>query len=135
MLILDYFFRRILWFVFHFDLGITYFFRMTLYRNFIKFLIYLKTKNKLVKLYHNLNFVDQIRWSYIFGLPIFLYYYIIELIKNIYFFYKKHKINFLITIRSNLIKAPSLEIYYPLKTSIFSVTLRITGVFVTLGCG
>ena len=135
MLLLDYFFKRILWFIFHFDLGITYFFRMTVYRNLIKFFIYLSTKNKLVKLYHNLNIVDQIRWGYIFGLPIFLYYYFIELLRNIYIFFNKHKNNFLIRLKLEEIKAPALEIYYPLKTSIFSVTLRITGVFVTLGLG
>lgn len=135
MLFLDYLFRRILWFIFHFDLGITYFFKRTLYRNLIKFIIYLSTKNKLVKLYHNLNIVDEIRWSSMFGLPLFLYYYFIELMRNFYIFYKKHKTNFLIKLQLEPIKAPALEIYYPLKTSIFSVTLRITGVFATLGFG
>jgi hypothetical protein len=135
MLLLNYFFKRILLFIFYFDLGLTYFFKMTLYRTSIKFLIYLLTKNKLVKLYHNLNLVDKIRWSSFLGLPTFLIYYFIELLNNIYIFCNKHKINFLIKLKEGILKAPALEIYYPLKTSIFSVTLRITGVFITLGLG
>jgi hypothetical protein len=135
MLFLDYLFKRILFFIFYFDLGITFFFRATLYRNFIKFIIYLQTKNKLVKLYHNLNLVDEFRWSHFLGLPTFLIYYSIELLNNVYLFYKKHTNNFLIILKTDILKAPALEIYYPLKTSIFSVTLRITGVFITLGLG
>jgi len=42
---------------------------------------------------------------------------------------------FFLKLKQDILKAPALEIYYPLKTSIFSVTLRITGVFLTLGVG
>lgn len=135
MLLIDYFFKRILLFIFYFDLGLTYFFKITLYGNFKKFIIYLITKNKLVKLYNNLNLVDKIRWTSFLGLPTFLIYYFFELLKNFYIFYLKHKNNFLLKLKNDILKAPSLEIYYPLKTSIFSVTLRITGVFITLGLG
>lgn len=127
--------KRVVLFLFNIDVGITYFLRVTIYRNIIKFYIYLATKNKLIRLYNNLNIVDKIRWSYFLGLPIFLVYYFIELGRNFYIFYCKHTTNFLIRLKTETLKAPALEIYYPLKTSIFSVTLRITGVFITLILG
>lgn len=127
--------KRLVFFIFHIDLGITYFFRIIFYRNLIKFYIYLITKNKLVKLYNNLNIVDKIRWSYYLGLPLFLIYFLIELKREIHAIYISQKSNFLIKLKTDILKAPALEIYYPLKTSIFSVTLRITGVFITLILG
>ena len=83
--------KRLVLFIFHIDFGITYFFRITIYRNLIKFYIYLITKNKLVKLYINLNIVDTIRWSYYLGLPLFLIYFFNELIKKIQIIIKTHK--------------------------------------------
>ena len=127
--------KRLVLFLFNIDVGITYFFRVTIYRNIIKFYIYLITKNKLIRFYNYLNIVDKIRWSYFLGLPIFLVYYTIELGRNFSIFYYKHTTNFLIRLKNDELKAPALEIYYPLKTSIFSVTLRITGVFITLILG
>ena len=69
--------KRVVLFLFNIDVGITYFLRVTIYRNIIKFYIYLATKNKLIRLYNNLNIVDKIRWSYFLGLPIFLVYYFV----------------------------------------------------------
>ena len=133
MIFLENFFKRIILFIFYFDLGFTYFFKITLYHNFLKFKIYLITKNKLVKFYKNLNIIDKLEWPY--GLIMFIYYYILELLNNCSLFVKHLKITFLSKLKQGVLKAPSLEIYYPLKTSIFSITLRITGVFLTLGLG
>lgn len=135
MTFVNYFFKRLLLFIFYFDLGFTYFLKITLYENFIKFQIYLLTKNKLVKLYKNLNILDEIRWISFFSLFSFFYFFIIELLNELLLFLTNLKNSFLIQLKSNKLKAPSLEIYYPLKTSIFSITLRITGVYLALGLG
>lgn len=128
MIILQNFLKRLILFIFYFDLGLTYFIKITLYRNFIRFKLYLLTKNKIIKFYNNLNLFESHN-------SLFLYYYLLELINNIFFIFKYIQINFLLKIRQDILKGPALEIYYPLKTSIFSVTLRITGVFSTLGLG
>jgi hypothetical protein len=128
MIILQNFLKRLILFIFYFDLGFTYFIKITLYRNFMRLKLYLLTKNKLIKFYNNLKLFE----SHIF---LFLYYYFLELLNTIFFIFKYFQVNFLLKLRQDVLKAPALEIYYPLRTSIFSVTLRITGVFLTLGLG
>lgn len=128
MTILQNFLKRLILFIFYFDLGLTYFIKITLYQNFIRFKLYLLTKNKIMIFYNNLKLFESNNF-------LFLYYYLVELINNLLFIFKYIEINFLLRIRQDILKAPALEIYYPLKTSIFSVTLRITGVFLTLGLG
>jgi hypothetical protein len=128
MIILQNFLKRLILFIFYFDLGFTYFIKITLYRNFMRLKLYLLTKNKLIKFYNNLKLFE----SHIF---LFLYYYFLELLNTIFFIFKYFQVNFLLKLRQDVLKAPALEIYYPLRTSIFSVTLRITGVFLTFGLG
>ncbi len=128
MIILQNFLKILILFIFYFDLGFTYFFKITLYRNFTRFKLYLLTKNKLIKFYNNLKTVES-------NLFLFLYYYFLELLNTIFFIFEYFKKNFFLKLKQDILKAPALEIYYPLKTSIFSVTLRITGVFLTLGVG
>lgn len=128
MIILQNFLKRLILFIFYLDLGLTYFIKITLLKNLLRLKLYLLTKNKFIKIYTDLTLFES-------NIFLFLYYYILELINNIFFIFKYIKINFLLKLKQDILKAPALEIYYPLRTSIFSVTLRITGVFLTLGLG
>lgn len=128
MLLLNYLFKRILLFIFYIDLGFTYFIKLIIFENIRKFLIYFLNS----PIYYVFKFINGLTY---FSFILFIIYYIFELIKSIYIIINKLKINFLSSLTNSLLKAPALEIYYPLKTSIFSVTLRITGVFITLGLG
>jgi hypothetical protein len=135
MILFHNFLKRLILFIFYFDLGFTYFITITLYRNFLRLKLYLFTKNKLIKFYVNLKSFNQVSLFSVSNFPTLLYYYILELFNNFLLIIQYLKINFLSKLRQDILRAPALEIYYPLKTSIFSVTLRITGVFLTLGLG
>jgi len=54
--------------------------------------------------------------------PLLVYNYIIKVFNH----------EFLYNIKVAKLLGPSLNIYYPVKSSIFSITLRITGVFIVL---
>jgi hypothetical protein len=135
MILFHNFLKRLILFIFYFDLGFTYFITITLYRNFLRLKLYLFTKNKLIKFYVNLKSFNQVSLFSVSNFPTLLYYYILELFNNFLLIIQYLKINFLAKLKQDILRAPALEIYYPLKTSIFSVTLRITGVFLTLGLG
>jgi hypothetical protein len=110
--------------IIYFDIFVLFFFKNIIYINFNVSIIkvFLKKKTFIIyNLYINLKnniylIINKIKYIN-FKINIFNY------IKNsIFFLYKK--------VRNIKLKSPSLNIYYPIESSLFSITLRITGILI-----
>ena len=93
MILFHNFLKRLILFIFYFDLGFTYFITITLYRNFLRLKLYLFTKNKLIKFYVNLKSFNQVSLFSVSNFPTLLYYYILELFNNFLLIIQYLKIN------------------------------------------
>jgi hypothetical protein len=119
--------------IIYLDIYILFFFKNLIYNNFINLKSYINIKLLVIEEYF-LNFLLLI----ILKLEKFIIIYFVKgNFKMKYLYYKFNIKKFLmlylyrISVNSKL-KAPSLNIYYPIESSLFSITLRITGIFVVL---